>query len=230
MNWRPRASLEPVCPLRSIHTRRLDLEERTLADNVKTYIPDRRGPLSTLYQLVAPRTFKQTIFDWLENVKSRAVSGDRLIPVFCAHGLTGSCKVVLSTQSWFEYLSKAELGTSLAGLAADMGVLIVNEACYSGSWTTLSPDLHGKEVLVEAASPKGGLLYNYRSASSITRCSLFGAAFVQELTVSPEGRAREHTTRIASEVSHVETGQPTGAPTFSAGPRSPWSFNYPTSS
>ena len=48
-------------------------------------------------------------------------------------GLAGSCKVVLTTQSWFEYLSKAELGTSLVGLAADMRILIVNEACYSGS-------------------------------------------------------------------------------------------------
>ena len=145
--------------------------------------------------------------------------------MFCAHGQQGSCKAVLKTQSWTEYLSKTELGMSLTGLAAGTRILIVNEACYSGSWTTLSPDLHGKHVLVEAASPIRGLSCNHRSASRVARCSLFGAAFVQELSVSPEGRIREHTTRIASEISHVQAGQLTSAHTFSAGSHMLWSFN-----
>ena len=179
------------------------------------------------YQLVPPRSFKRTIFDWLENEKAKAVGSDRLVLVFCAHGQEYSCNVVLETQGEPrpELLSKTELGNSLAGHAAGVRILIVDEACFSGSWTTLSPDLPGKQVLVEAASSIGGLSYNHRSASQMVRCSLFGVALLQELSVSPEGRIREHTTRIASEISHVQAGQPTSAPTFSAEPRSLWSFN-----
>ena len=39
-DWRPHASLAPIYPLRTIRTRRLDLEERALADNAMRYIPD----------------------------------------------------------------------------------------------------------------------------------------------------------------------------------------------
>jgi hypothetical protein len=89
-----------------------------------------------------------------------------------------------------EYLSKSEFNVALTGLASGTRVLLVNEAYYSGTWSTLAPDTPGKEVLVEAASPIGGVSYNFRSSSETTRCSLFAAAFVQELTVSPEGNIR----------------------------------------
>jgi hypothetical protein len=107
------------------------------------------------------------------------VRGDRVIVVLCTHGRTDG-SVTLCTSQMKEYLTRTEMGVALNGLATGTRVLLVNEACYSGSWSTLAPDTPGKDVLIEAASTIGGSSYNYR-------CSLFGAAFVQELTSSPEG-------------------------------------------
>jgi hypothetical protein len=60
------------------------------------------------YTIVGPGGFKVAIFDWLDDVKARALKGDRIVIVFCAHGSEDGC-VVLNTQDEKEYLSRTEI-------------------------------------------------------------------------------------------------------------------------
>lgn len=65
----------------------------------------------------------------------------------------------------------------------------------------------GSEVLYEAASKKNKKPYNYRSTNDDVRYAFFAAAVVQELEIIPEGQIRQHTMRIASEISHLGPSQ-----------------------
>lgn len=113
-----------------------------------------------------------------------------------------------------EVLTQVEIYTKLDGLIPGVRLLLVNEACYSGSWTEAIRQPRGAELLHEAASRKNEISYDYRSTSDNIRCSLFAAAFVQELENNPEGQIRQHTKRIAAEISHVGPSQLRSPPEF----------------
>lgn len=95
----------------------------------------------------------------------------------------------------------------LDGLVPGVRLLLVNETCYSGSWGEAMRQHRGSEVLYEAASEKNKKSYNYRSTSDDVRYTLFAAAFVQELKINPKGQIRQHTKRMALEISHVGPSQ-----------------------
>ncbi|KAJ5248221.1 hypothetical protein N7489_002452 [Penicillium chrysogenum] len=52
-----------------------------------------------------------------------------------------------------EFISKAEMIAALSILPPNVRLLIANEACYSGSWATIDPDLGAnRDVLIETAA------------------------------------------------------------------------------
>ncbi|KAJ6109426.1 hypothetical protein N7486_001661 [Penicillium sp. IBT 16267x] len=72
------------------------------------------------------------------------------------------------------------IGT-LAVLPPNVRLLIVNEACYSGTLDTIAPDIGAqRDVLVETAATLGEQSWSYKSGSGRNRCTLFGAAFVED--------------------------------------------------
>lgn len=181
------------------------------------------GPESHFYELVQRGMFKRRILSWLEDVKCSARKGDRIVVIICAHGQSDG-GVILKSRGFNEVLTQVEISTKLDGLVPGVRLLLVNEACYSGSWAEAMRQHRGSEVLYEAASEKCKKSYNYRSTSDNIRCSLFAAAFVQELEINPEGQIRQHTKRIASEISHVGPSQLTTPPEFATSTRSLWNY------
>lgn len=118
-----------------------------------------------------------------------------------------------------------EISTKLDGLVPGVRLLLVNEACYSGSWAEAMRQHRDSKLLYEAASEKNKKSYNYRSTSDNVRCSLFAAAFGQELEINPEGQIRQHTKRIASEISHVGPSQLTSPPELATSTRNLWNHH-----
>ena len=102
-------------------------------------------------------------------------AGDRVIIVFVGHGQKGSGNIILSSQRGLEYLTKAEVLASLYSLPPNVRVLLVSEACYSGSWTTITSDA--------GARRHGERSYNCDSGSGAIRCPLLRAAFIQEFVI-----------------------------------------------
>lgn len=172
------------------------------------------GPESRFYQLIQRRMFKRRILSWFEDIKSSARKGDRIVIILCAHGQSETGDVILKCGGVNEVLTQVEIYTKLDGLIPGVRLLLVNEACYSGSWTEAIRQPRGAELLHEAASRKNEKSYDYRSTSDNIRCSLFAAAFVQELENNPEGQIRQHTKRIAAEISHVGPSQLRSPPEF----------------
>jgi hypothetical protein len=127
---------------------REDLRERT-------EIYDTAEAANPFYHLVngADQGLKETIVNWIRNVSDRVKAGDRIIIILIGHGQADSASVVLNSRVGKEYLTKTEISTSLSALPPLVRVILVNEACYSGTWATVAIDTSaGRDVLVEAAS------------------------------------------------------------------------------
>lgn len=104
--------------------------------------------------------------------------------------------------------------------------MLVNEACYSGTWAPIALDVgDNRDVIVEAAAPIGEKSFTFRSASGKYRCSLFACAYIEELETHPEGKIVHHYSRIRDEMQHVAPNQSTNSPTFLPSSRSLWSCN-----
>lgn len=157
---------------------------------------------------------KSHIMDWIGNVSGQVGPGDRIIIVLIGHGIRDSGAVTLYPQhAQKEFLSKAEMIATLSFLPPNVRLLIVNEACYSGTWATVAPELGAqRDVLVETAATVGQKSWSYTSGSGRNRCSLFGAAFIEELNTHPEGRISQHRSRIVDEMQHVGPDQQTSTP------------------
>ncbi|OQE24035.1 hypothetical protein PENFLA_c010G02059 [Penicillium flavigenum] len=95
--------------------------------------------------------------DWIGNVSGRVGPGDRIEIVLIGHGDEEDHAVTLYPRhAEREFLSKAETIAALSILPPNVRLLIVNEACYSGSWATVAPDLGAqRDVLVETAATVG---------------------------------------------------------------------------
>jgi hypothetical protein len=184
-------------------------------EDLRERIPiyDSQEAMSPFYRLEAT-SLKSHIMDWVRNVSDQVRSGDRIIVVLIGHGTQRDGAVTLYPQHGKqEFLSKAEMIAALSVLPPDVRLLIVNEGCYSGTWATIAPELSAqRDVLVETAATIGEQSWTFTSGSGRNRCSLFGAAFVEELTTHPEGRISQHRSRIVDEMRHVGPDQKTSTP------------------
>lgn len=185
---------------------REDLRER-----VPIY--DSQEAMRPFYRLEA-HSLKSHIMDWIRNVSGQVGPGDRIIIVLIGHGTQRDGAVTLYPQhAKQEFLSKAEMIAALSTLPPNVRLLIVNEACYSGTWATIAPEVGAqRDVLVGTAATLGEQSWSYTSGSGRNRCSLFGAAFVEELTTHPEGRISQHRSRIVDEMLHVGPDQKSSTP------------------
>jgi hypothetical protein len=185
---------------------REDLRER-----VSIY--DSQEAMRPFYRLET-HGLKSHIINWIRDVSGQVGPGDCIIIVLIGHGDHKDGAVTLYPQhAKKEYLSKAEMIAALSVLPPNVRLLVVNEACYSGTWATLAPELGAqRDVLVETAATIGEQSWSYTSGSGRNRCSLFGAAFVEELTTHPEGRISQHRSRIVDEMRHVGPDQKTSTP------------------
>ena len=193
----------------------------------RTQVYDSDEARVPFYQLSAPSGTKRLALNWIQNVAPRLRQGDRVVIVFIAHGERNSSNIILSNgPRGNEYLSRTEVIAALSVLPAGVRVLLINEACFSGSWTTAAPELGGAcNVMVETASTINERGANYRSASGRYRCSLFATAHIEELNTYPEGRISQHYTRIKEEMRFVAPDQDTCTPFVICSPRSWLSHN-----
>lgn len=170
---------------------------------------------------------KSHVMNWIRNVSSQVGTGDRIIIVLLGHGAQKENAVTLYPQhAEIEFLSKAEMIAALSVLPPNFRLLIVNGVCYSGSWATIAPEIGAqRDVLVETAATVGEQSWTYTSGSGRNRCSLFGAAFVEELTTYPEGRISQHRSRIVDEMHHVRPDQKTSTPLVIPSARALMSYN-----
>ncbi|KAJ5282497.1 hypothetical protein N7505_000477 [Penicillium chrysogenum] len=198
---------------------REDLRER-----VPIY--DSQEATTPFYQLNT-RGVKQHVMDWIRNISGRVGAGDRIIIVLIGHGHAENHALTLYPQrAEREFLSKAEMIAALSVLPPNVRLLVVNEACYSGSWATIAPDIgHQRDVLVETAATVGEKSWAYTSGSGRNRCSLFGAAFVEDITTHPEGQILRHRHRIVDGMLYVGPDQETSTPLVVASTRALLSHN-----
>ncbi|CAG8183130.1 unnamed protein product [Penicillium nalgiovense] len=185
---------------------REDLRER-----VPIY--DSQEAIAPFYQLET-HGIKPHIMNWIGNISGRVGPSDRIIIILIGHGHAKNHAVTLYPQhAEREFLSKAEMIAALSVLPPNVRLLIVNEACYSGSWATIAPDLGPqRDVLIETAATVGEKSWADSSGSGRNRCSLFGAAFVEEITTHPEGQIFRHRRRIVDEMLYVGPNQKTSTP------------------
>lgn len=103
-------------------------------------------------QLAGQEGLKHNVLRRIRDFSHCLHAGDRVIIVFVGHGQKGSGNIILNSQRGLEYLTKAEVLASLYSLPPNMRVLLVSEACYSGSWTTITSDAgarrHGESQLL----------------------------------------------------------------------------------
>ncbi|KAJ9230278.1 hypothetical protein DTO169E5_8513 [Paecilomyces variotii] len=157
-------------------------------EDLRARVPiyDSQEAMRPLYRLEA-HGLKSHIINWIRFVSGQVRPGDRIIIVPIGHGNQRDSAVTLSPQHVKpEFLSKAEMVGALSILPPKVRLLIVNEACYSGTWATIAADVGAqRDMLVETAATLGERSWTYTSGSGRDRCSLFGAAFVEELTTYP---------------------------------------------
>ncbi|KAJ5622524.1 hypothetical protein N7528_005756 [Penicillium herquei] len=174
-----------------------------LRERVQIY--DEEEARTPFYQLKTSG-LKSHILDWVKNVSHQVSSGDRIIVVLIGHGDERTSGVTL-------YPQHGAQDCYPLFLPPNVRLLIVNEVCYSGAWTTITPNIGAnRDVLVKSATTIGERSWAYRSGSGRNRCSLFGAAFVEELTTHPEGRISQHRSRIVDEMYHAGPDQETSTP------------------
>ncbi|KGO47995.1 hypothetical protein PEX1_062180 [Penicillium expansum] len=182
-----------------------------LRDRVQVY--DTQEAITPFYRLEA-NGLKSHVMHWIRDVSRHIGTGDRIVIVLIGHGNLEKQAVILCPQRGeVEHLTKAEMIAALSTLPPNVRLLIVNGACYSGEWATIAPEIGTqRDVLVETAATIGERSWVYTSGSGRNRCSLFGAAFVEEITTHPEGRISQHRSRIVDEMLHVRPDQQTSTP------------------
>ncbi|KAJ5607869.1 hypothetical protein N7537_004488 [Penicillium hordei] len=169
------------------------------------------------YQLEA-HGIKSHIMCWIRDVSGNVRPGDRIIIVLIGHGSHQESAVTLHCQRGpTQYLSKAEMVAALSVLPPKVRLLVVNGACYSGTWTTIAHDIgtqqgSQRDVLIETAATIGEKSWAYVSGSGRDRCSLFGAAFIEEITTYPESRISLYRNRIVDEMLYIRPNQETSTP------------------
>ncbi|KAJ9222685.1 hypothetical protein DTO207G8_8024 [Paecilomyces variotii] len=159
-------------------------------EDLRARVPiyDSQEAMRPFYRLEA-HGLKSHIMNWIRFVSGQVRPGDRIIIVLIGHGNQRDSAVTLYPQhAKQEFLSKAEMDAALS---------------------ILPPKV---DVLVETAATLGEQSWSYTSGPGRNRCSLFGAAFVEELTTYPEGRISQRRSRIVDEMLHVGPDQKTSTP------------------
>lgn len=67
-------------------------------------------------------------------------AGDGIIIVLVGHGQKSYANINPNLQRGLEYLTKTDVPASLCSLPPNVRVLLASEACYSGSWETITSD------------------------------------------------------------------------------------------
>lgn len=129
------------------------------------------------FMMWSPWTWKRGL--WIGPQKASALTiGDRIIVILILHssqqGLIG-----LETAQGYEYLTVNGISEAPKEFPRDARLLLVNEACYSGSWVAATSGLKNA-FLFEAASSGFTISHNHRSTSGVFCCSYFGHAFMSE--------------------------------------------------
>lgn len=188
-------------------------------------IYDNEEAMTPFYQLER-HYLKRPILDWVTRTSNEVRAGDRIVMVLIGHGSDDGDTELNLQCGETEYLPKAEMIAALSVLPRDIRLLFVNEACYSGTWATMAPDLGTqRDVLVETAATINERSWSYTSGSGRNRCSMFGAAFIEELTTHPEGQISQHRCRIVDEMLFVEPHQKTSTPLVVPSARALLSYN-----
>ena len=166
---------------------------------------------------------KSRVINWVTQASSSMQNGDRMIIVVAAHGEIRTGNIFLKTHQDAEFLRVEELYLALKQLPANVRILFVNLACFSGKWGALAKKMdregRGHETLIETASSSSETSQNHRSMSNRVRCSFFGCAFVNELVTFPDATIRERTRRIREEMECLPAGQNSSTPQCFPAPR-----------
>lgn len=142
---------------------------------------------------------RDKIVEWISNV-ARIIQADESVIIFIAgHGSQDDGSVQLAVSQGMEYLTIQDINLALQALPINVRVLVVNLACFSGQWGSLA-STPGRDVLVEASTGSNEVSLNYRSGSGEFRCSVFGQAYVNDITTFPDGIISDHGRRIREEV------------------------------
>lgn len=114
-------------------------------EDLRARVPiyDSQEAMRPFYRLEA-HGLKSHIMNWIRFVSGQVRPGDRIIIVLIGHGNQRDSAVTLYPQhAKQEFLSKAEMDAALSILPPKVRLLIVNEACYSGTWAMIAPDVGG---------------------------------------------------------------------------------------
>ena len=102
----------------------------------------------SFYEVVT-MNFKERVLDWVKTKASLMTGDDCMIVILIAHGSRRGL-IGLETAQGYEYLTVNEMSEALNTPPRDTRLLLVNEACYSGSWIAATSGLTNA-VLFEAA-------------------------------------------------------------------------------
>lgn len=193
----------------------------------RTVVYTHQEAAGTRFYHLAGASLKNTIMAWIGNAAAVMRPGDRLVLIFLGPGNSAG-DLTLTSQGRTELLSKSEIVVALKQLPRHVRVTIMNESCYSGSWGDVSlnvGDGKKRDVLSENACQHDERSWNYYSSSGIYRCSLFAAAWLNEITTNSEACISHHISRIMEEVDFVPPHQDTNKPVITTSSRSLRSFN-----
>lgn len=92
--------------------------------------------------------------------------GDRIVVVFAARGESTAGDVIFVHPMGSEGVSVQEMSAALKMMPSDVNLFLINGRCFSGRGVNLARAFPGtNDILVESASLRSELSYNYRSAS-----------------------------------------------------------------
>lgn len=197
-----------------------------LRDRVQVY--DHDEAQSPFYQLSAPHCTKHLALSCIRNIAPRLRPGDHVILVFTAHGQRDTNIILHNGPLGIEYLTKTEAIAALSILPASIRILLVNEACYSGGWTTAAPVLGDtRDIMVETASATNEKASNYRSFSltKVPLLSLLPRHIWRSLPPILRAGISQHCTRIKEEMRYVAPDQDINTPLTICSSQALWSHN-----
>ncbi|KAJ5983223.1 hypothetical protein N7481_005322 [Penicillium waksmanii] len=132
-----------------------------LRDRIQIY--DDEEAMTPFYQL-EDRSLKLPTLDWVRSTSAQVRAGDRIIIVLIGHGNSDGYIELNPQHGPVEFLAKAEMLAALSVLPRDVRLLIINEACFSGKWATMAPDLGPeRDVLIETSTTFGERSFTYTS-------------------------------------------------------------------
>lgn len=176
-----------------------------LGNRQEVYTHQEAAAPNQFYRMAGPNGLKQEVLAWIRNTAGNVHTGDRMTIILLGHGdEEGGLKV--TTRGRNEVLGKSEVVAALSRLPQNVRVLIMVEACYSGSWGCIASQQQAgaNDTLIEAAGRSDEKSENWYSGSWTFRCSLFGMAWLREITTHPEGRITQHISRIKEESAIAE--------------------------